>query len=155
MNRPPSPFSMLLSRHTRRREFIAGLSTLVLSASVQAQETIRRYRLALLLPTEFNSPAIIAFFEELRLNGFIEGQNLEVIPGGLDIRRDQLAAKIEMIMKAAPDLIVSGPDVYTLMVQKATQTITKVSMSEDKVIDGLVPSLSRPGGNTTGWVGRQ
>jgi hypothetical protein len=25
MNRPPSPFTMLLSRHTRRRTFIAGL----------------------------------------------------------------------------------------------------------------------------------
>src|SRR4029079_3217716 len=25
VNRPPSSFSMLLSRHTRRREFIAGL----------------------------------------------------------------------------------------------------------------------------------
>jgi putative ABC transport system substrate-binding protein len=134
----------------RRREFIAGFGTLILGASAQAQEPIRRYRLALLLPTEVNSPAMIAFFEELRLNGFIEGQNLEVIPDGLDVQRDQLAAKIEMIMKAAPDLIVSGPDVYTLMVQKATRTIPIVAMSEDMVLDGLVPSLSRPGGNTTG-----
>ena len=37
---------------------------------------------------------------------------------GLDVRRDQLKAKIEAILKAAPDLIVSGPDVYTSMVQR-------------------------------------
>ena len=34
----------------------------------------------------------MAFLDELRLNGFIEGQNLTVIPGGLNIRRDQVDA---------------------------------------------------------------
>jgi putative ABC transport system substrate-binding protein len=118
--------------------------------TARAQQPGRVYRLALLLPTEDNSPAIVAFFDELRLSGFVEGQNLEIIPGGLDVRRDQLESKVEAILKAAPDLIVSGPDIYTLTVQKATHAIPIVAMSEDMILDGLVSSLSRPGGNTTG-----
>ncbi len=62
-----------------------------------------------------------AFFDELRADGFIEGQNLEVVPGGLDVRRDQLNTKVDALVKAAPDVIVSGPDIYTVVVQKATK----------------------------------
>ena len=134
----------------KRREFITLLGGAMVASPVRAQQPGRVYRLALLLPTENNSPAMTAFFDELRLNGFVDGQNLEVIAGGLDVRRDQLEGKVEAIVKAAPDLIVSGPDVYSLTVQKATQTIPIVAMSEDMILDGLVPSLSRPGGNTTG-----
>ena len=55
-----------------------------------------------------------------------------------------------MIVKAAPDAIVGGPDIYTRALQAATRTIPIVSMSEDMVAEGLVASLARPGGNTTG-----
>ncbi len=64
----------------------------------------------LLDPGRLSGPAIVAFFDELRLNGFVEGRNLDVIPDGFDVGRDQIEAKVVSIVKAAPDAIVSGPD---------------------------------------------
>jgi putative tryptophan/tyrosine transport system substrate-binding protein len=136
---------------TSRRELITllgGAAAWPLGA--RAQQSGRVYRLGFLLPTQSNSAAILAFRDELRLNGFSEGQNLEIIPGGLDVSRDQIDAKTDMVVRSAPDAIVSGPDHYTRILQKATTTIPIIAMSEDMVLEGLVNSLSRPGGNTTG-----
>jgi putative ABC transport system substrate-binding protein len=135
----------------KRRDFITllgGAAAWPLAA--RAQQSGRVYRLGFLLPTQSNSAAILAFRDELRLNGFSEGQNLEIIPGGLDVSRDQIDAKTDMVVRSAPDAIVSGPDHYTRILQKATTTIPIIAMSEDMVLEGLVNSLSRPGGNTTG-----
>ena len=41
----------------------------------QWQEPGRTYRIGFLLPTNRRSPPVQALFDELRLNGFIEGQN--------------------------------------------------------------------------------
>jgi hypothetical protein len=53
MNRPPSPLSMLLSRHTRRREFIAGLGGFVAgcagAAAACAQHRKPRPRLSVVV----------------------------------------------------------------------------------------------------------
>jgi ABC-type uncharacterized transport system substrate-binding protein len=134
-----------------RRSFIALLGgTAAWPLAARAQQTGRVYRLGFLLPTQSNSTAMLAFRDELRLNGFSEGQNLEIIPGGLDVPRDQIDAKTDMVVRSAPDAIVSGPDHYTRTLQKATKTIPIIAMSEDMVLEGLVDSLSRPGGNTTG-----
>ena len=84
------------------------------------------------------------------LNGFIEGQNLEVIPGGLDIRNEQVAEQVATILKAAPDAIVSGGLFGNRAVQAANRAFPHVAISEDMVGDGFVASLARPGGNTTG-----
>jgi putative ABC transport system substrate-binding protein len=101
-------------------------------------------------PLMLASSAWQAFLDELRLNGFVEGQNLAIIPGGLNVGRDEIDTKVGSIVKAEPDAIVSGPDHYTRAVQVATQSIPIIAMSEDMVLDGLVSSLSRPSGNTTG-----
>jgi putative ABC transport system substrate-binding protein len=54
------------------------------------------------------------------------------------------------VVKAAPDAIMSGPDNYTRELQRLTRTIPLIAMTEDMVAAGLVASLARPGGNTTG-----
>jgi putative tryptophan/tyrosine transport system substrate-binding protein len=135
----------------RRRKFIALLggaaATFPLAARAQQGRT---YRLGFIIPAGRDTPAVVAFLDELRLNGFVEGQNLDVIGAGFNVRREQVAEQAALIVKAAPDAIVGGPDIYTRALQAATRTIPIVSMSEDMVAEGLVASLARPGGNTTG-----
>jgi putative tryptophan/tyrosine transport system substrate-binding protein len=135
----------------RRRKFITLLggaaATFPLAARAQQGRT---YRLGFIIPAGRDTPAVVAFLDELRLNGFVEGQNLDVIGAGFNVRREQVAEQAALIVKAAPDAIVGGPDIYTRALQAATRTIPIVSMSEDMVAEGLVASLARPGGNTTG-----
>ena len=54
------------------------------------------------------------------------------------------------MIAASPDVIVAGPELPVRTLQTLTQTIPLVGMTEDMVGEGLVASLARPGGNTTG-----
>jgi putative ABC transport system substrate-binding protein len=134
----------------RRREFIAGLAGVVASPFAgRAQEPGRTYRLGIVSPSGRGSPPIIAFFDELRRGGFVEGQNLSVIPSGLGIADEQYAEVSAALVQAAPDVIVSDARASHILKQ-LTRTIPIVAMGEDIVGDGLVASLARPGGNVTG-----
>src|SRR5271165_3898770 len=135
----------------RRREFIAALGGAAAWPVVaRAQEAGRTYRIGFLTPAGRDSPAVLAFFDELRLNGFIEGQNLVVEPAGFEVRREQIDEKAEALVKAAPDAIIGGPELQLRALQVATRAIPLIGMSEDMVGAGLVASLARPGGNITG-----
>jgi putative ABC transport system substrate-binding protein len=118
--------------------------------SARAQQAGRTYRLGFLVPGGQNIPAVVAFFDELRLNGFIEGQNLTVVSGGFDIRNEQIAEAAAAMVIAGPDAIMAGPELQLRALQAATKTIPLIGMTEDMVASGLVASLARPGGNTTG-----
>ena len=134
----------------RRREFITLLGGVASSFAAPGQEPGRIYRLGAMIPVGQQTPAIIAFFDEMRLFGFIEGQNLMVLPNGFGVRNDELVERAEALVKAAPDVIITGPDNYTRVLQQRTLTIPLVAMTEDMLRAGLVTSLARPGGNITG-----
>jgi putative ABC transport system substrate-binding protein len=89
-------------------------------------------------------------FDELRLNGFTEGQNLMVVSEGFEATDDRLAERARSLIDTKPDVIVSGPELPLRTLQKLTQTVPLVGMTEDMVGEGLVTSLARPGGNITG-----
>jgi putative ABC transport system substrate-binding protein len=135
----------------RRREFIAfaGGATLAWSFGARAQEPDRVYRVALVLPVGRDEPAGLAFLDELRIQGFVEGKNL-VIVGGTPTSNEQAAAVVPLVLQAAPDAIATGGDFIARAFQKATQSIPIVVMTEDMVAGGFVASLARPGGNITG-----
>jgi len=121
-----------------------------LAARAQDWERDRVYKIAFLIPTPREAPVVDALFDELRLNGLVEGQNLQVIPGSFGVQNDRLAGVAASIVAAAPDVIVCGPELPIRALQQLTKTIPLVGMTEDMVGEGLVPSLARPGGNTTG-----
>ena len=76
----------------RRREFLSGLGGVAAwPVMPRAQEVGRIYRLGFMIPNTRETPSIVAFFDELRLNGFIEGQNVAVVEGSFQGRNDQLA----------------------------------------------------------------
>src|SRR5215469_9283279 len=136
----------------KRREFITllGGTAAAWPLAARAQEAGRTYRLGFLLPTAKQTPQVEAFFDELRLNGFVEGKNLIVIPGGFEATDDNLAERAAALVNAAPDAIVAGPAPPLRALQAITRTIPLIGMSEDMVGEGLVASLARPGTNITG-----
>jgi putative tryptophan/tyrosine transport system substrate-binding protein len=120
------------------------------AARAEDWERDRVYRLGFLLPTPRQAPVVAALFDELRVNGLIEGQNLLVIGDGFSVAYDQLPRLAASVIDASPDVIVTGPELPIRTLQKLTQTIPLVGMTEDMVGEGLVASLARPGGSTTG-----
>jgi putative ABC transport system substrate-binding protein len=135
-----------------RREFVALLGGAAMGwpLALHAQEPGRVYRLGFFVPSGRKTPWVLAFLDEFRLNGFIEGQNLTIVPGGFDAQVDLLAERAEAVVNAAPDAIVGGPEPQLRALQARTRTIPLIGMTNDMVADGLVKSLARPGGNTTG-----
>jgi putative tryptophan/tyrosine transport system substrate-binding protein len=135
----------------RRREFIAMLAGGVAwPLTARAQERDRTYRLGFLVPTPRRSPAVAAFLDELRLNSFVEGDNLIVLPGGFEVTSERLTEQATALINAAPDVIVAGPELPLQAVQALTHTLPLVGMTEDMVAEGFVKSLAHPGGNITG-----
>jgi putative ABC transport system substrate-binding protein len=136
----------------KRREFIAGLggSAVVWPLTARAQQPGRTYRIGFLIPSPRDRAPVAAFFDELHLNGFIEDQNLEVLPGGFAVRDEQFTELAAALVKAMPDVIVAGPELPLRALQNVTRTVPLIGMSEDLVAEGLVTSLARPGGNITG-----
>jgi putative ABC transport system substrate-binding protein len=136
----------------RRRDFIKmiGGAAVGWPLAVWAQEPGRVYRLAFVVPSPRQGPAAIAFFDELRRNGFIEGQNLAVVPDGFDADYGHLPELVAALVKAAPDAIIAGPARALQALQSVTHTIPLIGMTEDMVAEGVVPSFAHPGGNITG-----
>ncbi|MGB8056530.1 MAG: ABC transporter substrate binding protein [Pseudolabrys sp.] len=97
-----------------------------------------------------DEPPTAAFLDELREQGFVEGKNLEFIPGGFRFDNQQTAAVVPAIGKAAPDAIVVAGDFIAEKFQKETKSIPLVVMTEDMIAAGFAASLAKPGGNITG-----
>jgi putative tryptophan/tyrosine transport system substrate-binding protein len=134
----------------RRREFITLLggpaATWPLAAYAQQPDRLRQIGMLVPLPAS----VFVPFFNELRQLGFIEGQNLAVDRRGFDARYDQFAPIAAVLANAAPEAIVCGGDAAIRAAQAATSTIPIVAITDDMVGAGLVRSLARPGGNTSG-----
>ena len=75
----------------------------------------------------------------MQSNGAHLGQNLDLIP--------QYAAEL---VSARVDVIATAGEEATRAAQQATKTIPIVAMRDDLLGSGLVQSLARPEGNTTG-----
>ena len=136
----------------RRREFITLLGGAVTARTLaaRAQGPGRTYRLGVLIQGGRQTPHTHAFFDELRLSGFIEGHNLALVPGSFDVPVDQLAVRAMAMVKAAPDVLLGVGEVATRALRAATQSIPIVGSADDMVAAGLVTSLSMPGANITG-----
>lgn len=136
----------------RRREFLGvlGGAAAVWPAVAGAQTPGRTYRIGFLTAISRQTPNVAALLDELRLAGFIEGQNLTVLDDGFGVMDNEVAAAVTALVKASPDAIFAAGLVRAKALQVATKSVPLVAVSEDMVADGLVSSLAHPNGNTTG-----
>jgi putative tryptophan/tyrosine transport system substrate-binding protein len=133
----------------RRRKFITLLGGAAASPfAAMAQEPGRTYHIGCLLPNPPNE--YVAFFDGLRRRGFIEGQNLTVAYRTYGQHVDLIPQYAAELVKARADVIAGSGDEAVRAIQQATKTIPIVGMVSDMLGSGLVTSLARPDGNTTG-----
>jgi putative ABC transport system substrate-binding protein len=137
----------------RRREFIALLGVCATwPFAATAQQAGRIYRLGVLLPQPRDVPVNVAFLEEFRRYGFIEGQNLAVEWRTYGEHPDLISQYASELVEARVDVIVAGAGEAVRAVQGATKTIPIVGLASDMIWEGFVNSLSRPNGNITGVI---
>ena len=135
---------------TRRRVLRLACGMLLAASAASAQEPGRVYRLGGLRNSPSAAPHWIAFFDELRRLGFIEGQNLSDDRRGYGLRAEQYDEHAAELVKARVDVILAGGDAAVRAAQRATTEIPILALTDDMVGQGFVRSLGKPGGNTTG-----
>jgi putative ABC transport system substrate-binding protein len=146
----------------RRREFITLIGG-VAAASVyypraaRAQQPERMRRIGVMATLAETDPVgqayLVGFREGLQALGWSDGRNLK-----LEIRR--ATTDPESMERAAKDLVALQPDLIltpntptTAALQKQTRTIPILFVNvSDPIGSGFVASLSRPGGNITGFL---
>jgi putative tryptophan/tyrosine transport system substrate-binding protein len=116
----------------------------------RAQEPGRVYRLGSLFRSAQNAAVHVAFFEGLKQYGFVEGQNLLSDPHGYGLRVEQFADYAVKIVESHVDVIVCSGDPAIRAAQQATKTIPILGSTDDMLGSGLVHSMAKPDGNTTG-----
>jgi putative ABC transport system substrate-binding protein len=141
----------------RRRAFLSLLASAAAAWSVRAraQEPIRR--IAALFGLAENDPEtrnrIAAFEEGLEKLGWKSGRNIEIhyrFSGGDGERLRTYAAEL---VRLKPDVLLAGATTSLAALRQATRDIPTVfAQVTDPVGAGIVVSLTRPGGNITGFT---
>jgi putative tryptophan/tyrosine transport system substrate-binding protein len=139
----------------RRRTFIAVLGAVTAwPVATRAQQAARKPRLGVLLySTPEEDAQAKALREGLRELGYVDGQNISIEYRFAEGKPERLADLAADLVRLKPDVLFPvGGDVAPF-VSKATQTIPIVFViSADPLQLGLVASVARPGGNTTGFT---
>ena len=142
----------------RRREFITlvgGAAAWPLAARAQQGERTRR--IGVLVSSVETDPAvhgrIAAFRQSLEQLGWLEGRNVQIELRFTGDNYERLPQLVQEMVAFNPDVIFASatPAVRALQAKTPTIPIVFVYVS-DPVGAGVVASLARPGGNTTGLL---
>jgi len=129
----------------------------IMPLAARAQDVVRMRRIGMLIGIGRDAPEAqlryAAFLEKLRQLGWTNGQNVRVetrwSAGDPKLMRQNAAELIAL----TPEVLVTTGSASTEMVVRSTTSVPIVfAVVLDPVGNGLVKSLSRPGGNATGFM---
>jgi putative tryptophan/tyrosine transport system substrate-binding protein len=141
----------------RRRDFITLVGGTAWPLAARAQQAGRMRRIGVLMSIASDDaesqPRITAFKQGLQQLGWTEGRNVHIEMrwwAGNDGDRQKYVTELVAL---APDVIVVSGSTYLELLLKSSRAIPIVFvLVPDPVGSGYVESLSRPGGNATGFV---
>jgi putative tryptophan/tyrosine transport system substrate-binding protein len=141
-----------------RREVIAGLgSAAAWPLAARAQQVERVRRIGALSAYHENDPGakaqLSAFTQGLAELGWIDGRNLRMDVRWAGENVDLMRMFARELIDLQPDVILSHTTPATAALQRQTRTIPIIFvLVSDPIGSGFVASLSRPGGNITGFM---
>jgi putative ABC transport system substrate-binding protein len=148
-----------MRRHQRKNAVTAAYAVLFASLlfgaplSVGGQGAEKVYRVGYLSFPPLPNPHHEAFRQGLRELNYVEGRNVVLMARSADGIRERLPHIASEIAAAGVDVIVVTTGVSALAVKHVTTRIPIIMTgSSDAVALGIIGSLSRPGGNVTGFT---
>jgi putative ABC transport system substrate-binding protein len=137
----------------RRRDFMLGAAAVAWPLSARAQQAGMPV-VAILYAGSLagRQQSTEAFRKGLQEVGLVEGQNVALDFHFADNNHDRLSEiASDLVRRRVAIIVIPGSAAAVRVVKAATTTIPIVFMNaSDPVQNGLVASLSRPGGNVTG-----
>ena len=131
-----------------------ALGLLVAPLTAEAQQPTHVHRLGGLHPglsRPAPHPSLEAFRQGLRELGYVEGQHLVLAYRFAEGRDEGVADCAAELVQRQVDVIIAGGPAAIRATQHATRPLPIVMAGHpDPVAQGVVTSLARPGGNTTG-----
>ena len=134
---------------------VVALLLLTAPPGTDAQPTVKLWRIGYLDQGSAarNKVYLDGLRQGLRDLGWVEGQNIAIEVRSAEGKTDQLPTLAAELVRLKVDLIVTWTTPAALAAKQATTTIPIViGFSADPVGSGIVASLTRPGGNITGWT---
>jgi putative ABC transport system substrate-binding protein len=143
----------------RRREFLGvlGGAAAAWPLAARGQQPGGMRRIGVLMSYAENDPDgavfVAAFREGLQQLGWAEGRNIRIDTRWAALDAQTIQRFAEELIALQPDLILSQTTPTTAALLKQTRSVPIIFANvADPVGSGFIASLSRPGGNVTGFV---
>jgi putative tryptophan/tyrosine transport system substrate-binding protein len=147
------------SPHMRRRDFISifGSAAVAWPLAARAQQPDQRKIIGVLLALAENDPEgqryVSSLLNELQQLGWASGRNVQIEYRWTGADPDRIRTNVAELVRSKPDVILANSPLVVAPLQQQTKTIPIVfTQINDPVGSGFVASLSRPGGNITGFT---
>ena len=140
-----------------RRAFFSTLTGLLAAPlAAEAQPAARRVRIGICFAAETrSSPLYQAFEQQLRVLGYVDGQNVSIEFRSAGGNPAQILTLAKEIVGLGVDVLLTAggePSIRAAKEATATIPVVMIAVDFDPIASGYVGSLAQPGGNMTGVI---